>query len=79
MSIVYPLFRKSAGIRPEVGPDSRHCKVPNRVLMIDDSGPSTFERSNNVAPRNDADQPILLVNHRKALVTGVNHQLQDTR
>jgi hypothetical protein len=36
------------------------------------------ERSNNVASGNDADRPILLVNYRKAFVTGVHHQLQDT-
>jgi hypothetical protein len=37
------------------------------------------QRSYNVAARDDADQPVLFVNHWKTLVARFHHHLQDTR
>jgi hypothetical protein len=56
---------------PSYGVLSKGCALRHEVLAS--------QCSNNVATRDDANQPVLVVNHRKALVARFHHHLQDTR
>jgi Ni,Fe-hydrogenase I cytochrome b subunit len=56
---------------PSYGALSKGCALRHEVLAS--------QCSNNVATRDDANQPVLFVNYRKTLVARFHHHFQDTR